>query len=60
MRSEDLFQPVKSLLQLTAIPRPEARLFSLLVLANGAIATAPPAGGLPAIAFDLIVSENIN
>lgn len=53
MRPLDLLEPVKALLELLAVASAQAGLLALLVLANGAIATAPAAGRLSSIAFYL-------
>lgn len=51
--SQHLLQPIQPLLELTAVSSTQAGLLTLLVLAGGAVARAPPARGLSAIAFNL-------
>lgn len=53
MGAQDLLQLVEPLLQLAPIPGAQAGLLAFLVLAVGAIATAPPTRGLTAVTFHL-------
>ena len=53
MGAKDLLQLVKSLLKLPSVAGTQARLLPFFVLAECAIAAAPPARRLAAIAFYL-------
>ncbi len=48
-----LLEAVEALLKLFAVAGAQAGFLALLVLADGAVAAAPAAGGLSAVTFDL-------
>lgn len=50
---EDVFEPVEPLLEFAAIACSQTRLLPLLVLAVGAIASAPATSWLTTVTFDL-------
>lgn len=56
MGPQDLLELVEPLLQLSPVTGTQAGLLAFLVLAVGAIATAPPTRGLTAVTFDLTMT----
>lgn len=52
LRLNNLFQPIKPLLQFFSVPSPKARLLPFLILAQLAIASAPSTTWLGPVTFD--------